>query len=78
MDQKTTLEDILRQKAANGEDFKKLLKKGTLGIRPGNLVGNEGEENLEFWEDGTESKHQKIDEKQAEEAGWTKGSTAEG
>ena len=55
MDQKSTLEDILRRKAANGEDFSKLLKKGRLGIRAGDMVGNEGEEDLEFWEDGTET-----------------------
>ncbi|KAF7502453.1 hypothetical protein GJ744_005799 [Endocarpon pusillum] len=33
------------------------LKKGKLGIRDGQLVGNEGEEEIEFWEDGTESPH---------------------
>lgn len=33
------------------------LKKGKLGIRQGQLVGNEGEEEIEFWEDGTETTH---------------------
>jgi hypothetical protein len=33
------------------------LKKGKLGIRNGELVGNEGEEEIEFWEDGTETPH---------------------
>ncbi|OCT46398.1 DNL-type zinc finger protein [Cladophialophora carrionii] len=63
IDQKSTLEDILRRQAAKGQDFAKLLKKGSLGIRPGNLVGNEGEEDLEFWEDGTETVHTPIEEK---------------
>lgn len=67
MDQKSTLEDILRRKAANGEDFSKLLKKGRLGIRAGNMVGNEGEEDLEFWEDGTESVHKPIEEKRTDQ-----------
>ena len=30
------------------------LKKGRLGTRNGELVGNEGQE-IEFWEDGTET-----------------------
>ncbi|KIW62926.1 hypothetical protein PV04_09814 [Phialophora macrospora] len=63
IDQKSTLEDILRRQAAKGQDFTKLLKKGSLGIRPGNLIGNEGEEDLEFWEDGTETVHTPIEEK---------------
>jgi mitochondrial protein import protein ZIM17 len=33
------------------------LKKGRLGIRNGELVGNEGDEDIEFWEDGTETPH---------------------
>lgn len=57
MDTKSTLEDILRQKLAAGEDLTKLLKKGKLGIRQDSMIGNEGEEDLEFWEDGTESQH---------------------
>ncbi|KAI1609944.1 DNL zinc finger-domain-containing protein [Exophiala viscosa] len=57
LDEKKTLEDILKDKLANGEDFTKLLKKGRLGIRPGAIVANEGEEDLEFWEDGTETTH---------------------
>lgn len=55
MDEKSTLEDILQRKAAPGTDLSKLLKKGKLGIRQEALVGNEGEEDIEFWEDGTES-----------------------
>ena len=62
MDQKSTLEDILRRQAAKGQDFTKLLKKGSLGIRPGQMVGNEGEEDLEFWEDGSETAHTPIEE----------------
>ncbi|KIW99106.1 uncharacterized protein Z519_00769 [Cladophialophora bantiana CBS 173.52] len=69
LDKSSTLEDILRKKAAAGQDFTKLLKKGRLGIRPGELVGNEGEEDLEFWEDGTESVHTPIEEKQAGQQG---------
>ncbi|KAK5452950.1 hypothetical protein LTS15_007099 [Exophiala xenobiotica] len=57
---KKTLEDILREKLEEGQDFTKLLKKGTLAIRPGSLVGNEGEEDLEFWEDGAETKHKPL------------------
>lgn len=64
LDNSQTLEDILRQKAEDGQDFIKLLKKGRLGIRPGEMVGNEGEEDLEFWEDGTETQHTPIEESQ--------------
>lgn len=63
LDDKSTLEDILRRKAEEGQDFTKLLKKGSLGIRPGSLVGNAGEEDLEFWEDGSETVHSPIEEK---------------
>ncbi|KAL2434791.1 hypothetical protein ABEF95_007418 [Exophiala dermatitidis] len=62
LDTKSTLEDILRERAEKGQDFTKLLKKGKLGIRPGALVGNEGEEDIEFWEDGTETVHTPISE----------------
>lgn len=55
MDEKSTLEDIL---ARNGDDLTKLLKKGKLGIRQGSQIGNEGEEDIEFWADGTETQHQ--------------------
>jgi len=55
MDQKSTLEDILARK---GDDLTKLLKKGKLGIRYDSQIGNEGEEDIEFWEDGTESRHE--------------------
>ncbi|KAJ9605309.1 hypothetical protein H2200_009966 [Cladophialophora chaetospira] len=73
LDQKSTLEDILRRKAAEGQDFTKLLKKGTLGIRQGSLVGNEGEEDLEFWEDGTETAHTPIEEKRTDQQNSTRG-----
>lgn len=57
MDSKSSLEDILKRKLAEGEDLTKLLKKGKLGMRQSSMVGNEGEEDIEFWEDGTESLH---------------------
>lgn len=60
LDTSKTLEDILKEKLEAGEDFSKLLKKGKLGIRPGALVGNEGEEDLEFWEDGSETQHKPL------------------
>ncbi|KIW10831.1 hypothetical protein PV08_10130 [Exophiala spinifera] len=60
LDTSKTLEDILKEKLEAGEDFTKLLKKGKLGIRPGALVGNEGEEDLEFWEDGSETQHKPL------------------
>lgn len=56
MDEKSTLEDILKRKNANG-DLTKLLKKGRLGMREGQLIGNESEQDIEFWEDGSETKH---------------------
>jgi mitochondrial protein import protein ZIM17 len=49
-DQGGDLVDIMQR---HGEK----LKKGRLGIRDGQLVGNEGEEEIEFWEDGTETLH---------------------
>ena len=49
-DQGGDLTDIMKR---HGEK----LKKGKLGIRDGQLVGNEGEEEIEFWEDGTETPH---------------------
>ena len=52
--EKSSLEDILRRKAPPGSDLAKLLKKGKLGIRPGEMVGREGEESTEFYDDGTE------------------------
>lgn len=55
MDDKSTLEDILARK---GEDLTKLLKKGKLGIRQDSQIGNEGEEDIEFWDDGTQTQHQ--------------------
>ena len=59
LDEKSTLEDILRRKVGPESDLRKLLKRGRLGIREGELVGREGEEDIEFWEDGTESAHER-------------------
>jgi hypothetical protein len=50
MDEASTLEDILMRQGA-------LVKKGKLGIRQGKAIGNEGEEDIEFWEDGSETPH---------------------
>jgi hypothetical protein len=50
------LEDIMQR---HGEK----LKKGKLGMRDGQLVGNEGEEEIEFWEDGTETLHGSQEQK---------------
>jgi mitochondrial protein import protein ZIM17 len=55
-----SLEDILQKKLNNGKPLSDLLKKGKLGIRQGAIVGVEGEEDLEFWEDGTETTHEKT------------------
>ena len=57
VDEKYTLEDILQRKAAPGTPLNKLLKKGKLGVRQGAMVGNEGEEDIEFWDDGTQTPH---------------------
>ncbi|KAJ9660541.1 hypothetical protein H2198_002478 [Neophaeococcomyces mojaviensis] len=57
MDEKSTLEDILRKKAGTEEDITKLLKKGKLGMRQGDIIGREGDEDIEFWDDGTETQH---------------------
>ena len=59
LDQKSTLEDILKKKTQDGKPLTNLIKKGQLGIRQGSIVGNEGEEDVEFWEDGTETIHEK-------------------
>ena len=59
MDQASSFEDILKRKLPSGRPLSDLLKKGQLGIRNGSKVGNEGEEDVEFWEDGTEIPHQK-------------------
>jgi hypothetical protein len=48
MDEASTLEDILKRQGV-------VIKKGKLGIRQGKAIGNEGEEDIEFWEDGTET-----------------------
>lgn len=53
MDEKSTLEDILSKKG----DLSKLLKKGRLGMRQGELIGREGDEDIEFWDDGTQTEH---------------------
>lgn len=59
-DKRVTLEDILEKKLENGKTLGDLMKKGKLGIRQGAIVGNEGEEDFEFWEDGTETVHEKA------------------
>ena len=59
LDQKSTLEDILKKQTQDGKPLTSLIKKGQLGIRHGSMVGNEGEEDIEFWEDGTETEHNK-------------------
>jgi protein import protein ZIM17 len=50
MDEASTLEDILQRHGS-------MIKKGKLGIRQGKVVGNEGEEDIEFWDDGSETNH---------------------
>lgn len=57
MDEKSTLEDILQRTAGTDKDISKLLKKGKLGMRQGEMVGREGDEDIEFWDDGSESQH---------------------
>lgn len=57
-DKAVTLEDILQQAAGGGKDLGKLLKKGKLGMRQGELIAREGDEDIEFWEDGTETDYQ--------------------
>lgn len=54
MDESSTLEDILQKEGT-------LIKKGKLGIRHGKTIGNEGEEDIEFWEDGSETTHKGAD-----------------
>ena len=58
MDEASTLEDILERAAGEGKNIGKLLKKGKLGIRQGEIVGREGDEDMEFWDDGTETIHE--------------------
>ncbi|RMD44033.1 hypothetical protein DV735_g1071, partial [Chaetothyriales sp. CBS 134920] len=55
LDNPSTLEDILKTANVNGKPLSSLIKRGKLGIRQGQMVGNEGEEDIEFWEDGTET-----------------------
>lgn len=57
MDEKSTLEDILQRKAGTDGDLTKLLKKGKLGMRQGEIVAREGDEDIEFWDDGSQSQH---------------------
>ena len=57
MDEKSTLEDILKRTAGTDKDLSKLLKKGKLGMRQGEMIGREGDEDMEFWDDGSESRH---------------------
>lgn len=59
LDQKSTLEDILKKQTQDGKPLTTLIKKGQLDIRQGSTIGNEGEEDVEFWEDGTETEHNK-------------------
>ena len=60
LDQATTLEDILKKQTADGKPLSSLIKKGKLGMRTDSMIGNEGEEDLEFWEDGTETLTRKV------------------
>lgn len=57
MDEKSTLEDILARKAGTEGDLTKLLKKGKLGMRQGEVIGQEGDEDIEFWDDGSETQY---------------------
>ena len=57
-DEGGTLEEILTRLRGSGVQ----VKKGKLGIRQGSVVGNEGEEDIEFWEDGTETTHKSREE----------------
>lgn len=57
MDEHSTLEDILKRTAGTNQDLSKLLKKGKLGMRPGEIVGREGDEDVEFWDDGSQTQH---------------------
>jgi mitochondrial protein import protein ZIM17 len=56
-DDPITLEDILKKKLSNGKPLADLLKKGKLGMRQGAIIANEGDEDIEFWEDGSETPH---------------------
>lgn len=64
MDDRSTLEDILQRTAGTEKDITKLLKKGTLGRKTGELVGNEGEADIEFWDDGTQTAHKSEEDRQ--------------
>ena len=57
MDEKSTLEDILRRTAGTDKDISKLIKKGKLGVREGAMIGTDGEQDIEFWDDGTQTDH---------------------
>lgn len=57
MDEKSTLEDILKRTAGTDRDLSKLLRKGKLGMRQGEMIGREGDEDIEFWDDGSETQH---------------------
>lgn len=59
-DEGITLEDILSKTLPDGKPLTDLLKKGKLGMRQGAMIANEGDEDIEFWEDGTETTHQKA------------------
>lgn len=60
MDEQSTLEDILQRTAGTDQDVTKLLKKGTLGRETGELVGNEGDADIEFWDDGTRTPYKPM------------------
>jgi mitochondrial protein import protein ZIM17 len=59
-DERITLEDILSKTLPDGKPLTDLLKKGKLGMRQGAMIANEGDEGIEFWEDGSETTHQKA------------------
>ena len=54
MEEASTLEDILQRQGVK-------IKTGKLGIRQGKVIGNEGEEDIEFWDDGTETVQKSAD-----------------
>lgn len=56
-DERITLEDILSKTLPDGKPLTDFLKKGKLGMRQGAMIANEGDEDIEFWEDGSETKH---------------------
>ena len=59
-DEPITLEDILSKTLPDGKPLTDLLKKGKLGMRQGAMIANESDEDIEFWEDGSETVHEKA------------------